>query len=150
MKKKNEILLAILVLILGVLCLFFYKQSQSITTIDEIKYVEKAGIDYKVYLNDKQYYNKDYLEEGMQYISSIIDYLDVNFKYGVSFESKQQYIVNRKLTAHVKIVDSDNSDKLIYENKEVIKEEKNSVDSIDYLDNFKIDYKKYNALANER
>ncbi len=149
MKKKNEILLLLVTIIFVLLSTFFYKQSKKITTIDEFKYVEKGGVNYKVYLTDKKYYNSDYLEEGMQYISSIIDYIDLDFKYSISFDDKQYFNVKKKLNADVKIVDTDNNDKIIYEKKETIKEEETKGEIIDILDNVKIDYKKYNSLANE-
>lgn len=149
MKKKNEILLLIIIVVFVLLSTFFYKQSKNITTINDFSYVERGGINYKVYLTDKKYYNSDYLDEGMQYISSIIDYIDFDFKYNTVFNEKQKFNIKEKLTGEVKIVDTDNNDKVIYHKKETIKENKTSSENIDIVDNVKIDYRKYNSLTNE-
>ena len=148
-KNKREITLVILIIFFAIGCVYFYKESKSITTINEIKYEEKGNIDYKVYLTDKKYYNRDYLNSGMQDISSIIDYIELNYRYSVDYEKSDNYDINKKVSADVKIVDRDNNDKIIYTKNETIKEEKISSDKIDLNDTIKIDYKKYNNLANE-
>ena len=148
-KNKKEIIIFIAIVIFAVLTGYFYKESKTLKSTGEIGYEEKSSIDYKVYLKDKKYYNKDYLDEGMQYISSIIDYIEINYNYNVKFDQKSNYKINKKVLADVKIVDSDKSDKLIYSKQDVIKDETVNSDEINLKDTIKVDYKKYNGLTNE-
>ena len=147
--KKNEIIISIGVIIFAIVSIYFYRESKTVVSTGEIGYEEKSNINYKVYLNDKTYYNKEYLDEGMQYISSIIDYIDVDFNYNVKFDQKNKYIINKKVLADVKIVDNDNSDKVIYTKQDIIKNENVKSDEINLKDNIKIDFKKYNDLTNK-
>ncbi|MBQ9024061.1 MAG: hypothetical protein IJ105_02430 [Bacilli bacterium] len=148
-KNKKEIVIIIGIIVFAILTGYFYKESKTIKSTGEIRYTEKSNINYKVYLTDKKYYNRDYLDEGMQYISSIIDYIDINYNYNVKFEQENSYTINKKVLADVKIVDSDKNDKIIYSKQDVIKEETVTSDEINLQDNIKIDYKKYNGLTNE-
>ena len=148
-KNRKEIILLILILFFAVGTFYFYKGSKNIVTMDEIKYEEKGNVNYKVYLTDKQYYNRDYLDEGMQYISSIIDYVEVTFNYNANYDKKDTYNIAKKISADVKIVDRDNNDKVIYSKNEVLKQENTKSDKIELTDTLKVDYKKYNTLTNE-
>lgn len=148
-KKKIEIVFLVLTIFFGALSVFFYNTSKKIVTVDEVTYSENGSVNYKVFLNDKKYYNKEYLEEGMQYISSIIDYIDLNYTYKIDFDKEDDFVLNKKVVANVKIVDSDNNEKIIYEKSEVIKEDNDKTKKINFADNVKIDYGKYNKLTNE-
>ena len=148
-KNKNEIFLLVGAVIFVFIGIFFLAKSQNVNTIVEIPYEEVSSVNYKVYLNDKTYYNKDFLEEGMQYISSIIDYVDLNFNYNAEFQGVDSYQVKKIVTADVKIVDRDNPDKIIYSKNETIKEENEDLDKLNILDEIKVDYGKYNGIVNE-
>ena len=148
-KKRIEIILLFGVLLFGFLSFQFYGMSKKIITKKEIVYQENGSVNYKVYLSDKKYYNKEYLDEGMQYISGIIDYIDLNYRYKINFDKKDEYNVSTKVVADVKIVDSDNNDKIIFEKKETLKDTTTKVSDININDEIKLDYKKYNALTNE-
>ena len=149
--KKNikQIVLLILTIFFAIGAVYFYRGSKNIVTQDKINYEENGNVNYKVYLTDKQYYNKDYLDEGMQYISSIIDYIELNFKYSSVYDKKDSYDITKRISADVKIVDRDSNDKVIYSKGEVLKEETTTSDNVDISDTLKVDYKKYNTLANE-
>ena len=148
-KNKKEIVIILGIIVFAILTGYFYKESRTVRSTGEIGYEEKSNINYKVYLTDKKYYNKDYLDEGMQYISSIIDYIQIDYNYDVKFDQEDKYVVNKKVLADVKIVDSDKNDKLIYSKQDVLKDETIKSDSINVKDSIKVDYKKYNNLTNE-
>ena len=85
----------------------------------------------------------------MQYITSIIDYIDLNFNYRSTYDLKDTYKVSKKITANIKITDSDKTDKVIYTETEELKNETTTVSDINVNDNIKVDYVKYNTLANK-
>ncbi|MBQ9181576.1 MAG: hypothetical protein IJ134_02980 [Bacilli bacterium] len=147
-KSKSELAMVVLTVILGILSFYFFMQSkQQISTVVDFK--ENGGVKYKVYLNDKTYYNRDYLDEGMQYISSIVDYIDLNFNYKATYDIKDTFDINKKIVADIKIVDTENNDKVIYSENDILKQDANTSENIDVSDQIKIDYTKYNNLANK-
>ena len=148
-KLIETILMAIIFIVISIVC---YKQSVSMKITEKIGYEEAGNVGYKVYLTDKTYYNREYLEEGMQYITSIIDYVDVDFNYLVRYDDKIKYNINTNTVADIKIVDKEDNDKIIYETTEVLKPNKTIEKEDNYLnvsENIKVDYKKYNKLAND-
>jgi len=148
MKNKNELITLILIVVVGILSFYFYMQSKQIVATS-VAHTEDGGVNYKVYLSDKTYYNTDYLGEGMQYITSIIDYIDLNFNYRSTYDLKDTYKVSKKIVANIKITDSDKTDKVIYTETEELKNETTTVSDINVNDNLKVDYVKYNTLANK-
>ena len=148
--KKNEIILTTIIIFLSLLCLYFFKQSKSLVNVGEYKYQEQGRVNYKVYLNDNNYYKKEFLDEGMQYISTLVDYIDLNYNYEMSYNTDKLFKVSKKLKADVKIVDSEKNDKVIFSKEEIIKEENlKDTKTIGINDNIKLDYNKYNDLTNE-
>ena len=148
-KNKSEIILIVAIAFFLIAGLYFFKESKTIVTTAEIPYEKQSSVNYKVHLNDKTYYEKEYLDEGMQYISSIIDYIDADFNYKADYKNIDSYNVNKSVIAEIKIVDPENSEKVIYSNTEVLEEERDIKDKLDINENIKIDYNKYNKLANE-
>jgi hypothetical protein len=116
--------------------------------LNEIKYQETGYLRYKVHLTDSSYYGTDYLDEDMQYISSIIDKIDVNYHYLAKFEKQDKFEIIRNLSANIRIVDSQ-SGKVIYTKSEMLQNKKDTQENADVDENYTIDYKKYNQLANE-
>ena len=134
--------------ILGVV---FYTQSGQLRVI-KLDYEEKASLGYKVYLNNNNYYDVEYLEEGMQYISGIIRTIDVDYDYSIDYSEKVNSTLVNTINAKIKIVDVTNNEKVIYEKSEELKNEKQDKKSVDKLTSkqtLSIDYQKYNNFANE-
>ena len=52
-----------------------------------IGYSDRGHIDYKVYLKKNSFYKEPYLKPGMTYVTSLIDYLDVDFAYDLDFNN---------------------------------------------------------------
>lgn len=151
MKKKDkiEILLFVTTILCAVAAVFFYGQSKKTVLTTEIPYTENGSTSYKVYLSDNTYYDKEYLDEGMQYISSIINYVDVNFKYNAKYDNVKSYAVNKNVTATITITDADDNNKVIYTKTDILKDEKNNFNDLNIDENIKVDYIKYNNLVNE-
>ena len=149
MKKSKDKILIALIIVGALISGICYFQSKNVVATGQVHYTENGGVNYKVYLKDKKYYNKDYLDEGMQYIASIIDRIDVDFKYNAKYDVSNKFNITKKVLADVKIVDSQNTDKVIYTKQETLKTDSNTSENINVSDTISIDYKKYNSLANE-
>jgi len=154
MKKnsKKNITYIFLIIVLVFISIIFADRSYRLKKYESLSYKETIATSYRVYLDDDSYYNTPYLDEGMQYISNIIDYVDVTFSYINSFADSLTYNAETKAEAIVTIVDTDDNNKVIYKNTEVIENTKKDSDAsgtINKVKNFKIDYAKYNKITNE-
>ena len=154
MKKtsKKNVISVIMIIFLVLASIVLADRSYRLRKYEKLDYKETATTNYKVYLDDDSYYNSAFLDEGMQYISNIIDYIDVTFSYTDSFADNLKYNTETKAEAIITIVDPDDSNKVIYKNTEVIDEKaKDSGNGtiISKVKNYKIDYSKYNKITNE-
>lgn len=154
MKKnsKKNITYIFLIIVLVFISIIFADRSYRLKKYESLSYKETIATSYRVYLDDDSYYNTPYLDEEMQYISNIIDYVDVTFSYINSFADSLTYNAETKAEAIVTIVDTDDNNKVIYKNTEVIENTKKDSDTsgtINKVKNFKIDYAKYNKITNE-
>lgn len=147
-KDKIGVLLLVSIIAFIVAAFFFWNQSKQVVVKNQIAYNESGSTSYKVYLDENDYYDREYLEEGMQYISSIINHIDLEFNYSASYENVKDYEVYKSIVANVIVTDSDDNNKVIYTKKEKIKNEKTTMDELIIKDTFTVDYKKYNAVVN--
>ena len=101
MKKrpKKNIIYAFLIVILVFLSILLSNKSYTLKGYQGLEHKETIATSYRVYLDDDSYFNTAYLEEDMQYISSIIDYVDVTFSYIDSFKDNLTYDVKTKAEA---------------------------------------------------
>lgn len=150
--NKKNIVSVFLIIILVFISVILANKSYKLKNYESISYKETIATNYKVYLGDNTYYNTPYLDEGMQYISNIIDYVDVTFSYITNFADMLNYNAKTRAEAVVTIVDPDDNNKVIYTSTEVLdnlKEDSNTGNTINEVKNYKINYAKYNKITNE-
>ena len=105
-KDKISIALSISIIAFIIAAFFFWNQSQKIVIKSEIPYEESGSTSYKVYLDKNDYYYKDYLEEGMQYISSIINYIEVDFDCTASYADINDYETYKSVMANIVVTET--------------------------------------------
>lgn len=92
MKKVKVQIIICFLLIMGIIMLFssfvLIKKSTSNYKQDSIKYNEKNNIDYKVYIKPNEFFTEKYLGKGNLYITSLIDYLEIDFQYNTTFDKE--------------------------------------------------------------
>ena len=119
---------------------------------NRFEYEIKPEISYNVYLKDNEYYKEKYLKEDMQYITGLIDYIDLNLNYKIKTNKKTDYQYKYSIKADVVITDRNNSEKVLYTNSEMLKDEvtidKKQIDDLILSENLKIDYDQYDGLVN--
>ena len=76
-KQKALVITACIVVALTCFGWFHFENN----IIDVLNYREQSAIDYAVYLKPNEHYETERLESGRQYISSLIDELEINFNY---------------------------------------------------------------------
>ena len=158
MKKKlchkcNPVVIDIistLFLILGlIICLF---KAFDYTQKEEITYRETSTVNYKVYLKDNNFYETQYLEDGMAYVASLIDKIHINYDYLLTSNTKDAIDINYKIVAKLTI-GSQNNSKVFFEKEydltDLVKDKMINSNSYHINREAIIDYNYYNDLANE-
>ena len=79
MMKVRNILYIILMFIFIVLAYLFFDRGLNAKTKIYVTYQEKSDISYKVYLKENDIYDKKYLNMNERYITSLVDYIDINY-----------------------------------------------------------------------
>ncbi len=151
-KKKWSLLKMLLTLIItNFICIIFgivicYQKNNDIS----LAYNSTQDIDYKVYLIDNNFFKDDYLEKGNQYISEIVDYINIKFKYKfniadyMNLNSKYKY----KIISNLQIIDKENGNILYNSDNDLLKKELTGYyNSFKIDEEVKIDYKKYNEIV---
>jgi len=152
-KRSKEILTQkfFLTLALFIIMLITYFLSVYMPKPSSLEYKENSNLDYNVYLKQNDYYNAPYLGKNMQYIASLIDYIDVNFKYNFNINQNLNYEYNYYIEADVVVFEKGTPSHVIFAKQEklldnVVKDEQNSND-FSINEDLKIDYAKYNDLV---
>lgn len=119
---------------------------------NKINYSEISDISYKVYLKPNNYFEEPYLMSGKQYITNIIDYIDINFNYSFKADTKLDYKYTYSITGIVSANEKGSLTKNLYTKKETILNNKtvkvNDNNTFFINENVKINYDKYNNLIN--
>ena len=117
-----------------------------------LTYQEDNSINYKVYLKENNYFETPYLGENRTYIASLIDYIDIDYKYLINFDQKISGKYNYYVVASVD-ANKPNGEDGNYWHKEyqLTKPETIEVkDTSSFLitKNIKVDYDEYNTILN--
>lgn len=136
--KKLILLFSLIIILLGVFCLDFFRERKI-----RIKYIEDSNVKYVVFLNDDTYF-KD--ESNHNYFSNTIENIRINFSYDGKFSRKLNYSGVYYLKAKISTFDSNSkllnmsdailTDKIKFKSeKKVLSFSKDAV--IDYQEYFK-------------
>ena len=149
--SKYIVILFILASITGLVGFILLAKSTQVKTV-RIKYNETAKLKYKVHITDTADYETEYLDEGMQYITNMIDKIYIDYYYNITYNKKINVPFNNEVTADIKIVDETNNKKIIYEKNEKLKSNKSTktnVNSLTENQTIVIDYAKYNKKVTD-
>lgn len=150
MNQRKKIFVYIFIsIVIFITSFLLFKKSMSNYSQDMVNYVENSSIDYKVYLKKNNYFDSPFLEKNKVYITSLIDYIDIDFSYNLKFDSKRSgryvYYIKGIMSANVSNTDKDYWQKN-YNILKLTEETYDNVDNINLNKNIKIDYVKYNKL----
>ena len=160
-KKKSSIYLDYItrvilnsIIFIALLCVSLYYAFSSFAIIKShtVNYSEASDIDYKVYIKENDFYESDYLDKNMSYISTLIKDIDATFNYDFKINEKSNVKFNYDIVGTLLIQDSTGKntfyqkDYTLLEEKEVLMSDDTSYN---INENLKIDYGYYNNLANQ-
>ena len=139
-------------MIISAICLYFGKYP-TLKKVANYNYNIDEKLDYKVYLKENDFYEEKFLEEGKQYATELIDYIDIDFNYNYSgskiVDSDYDYDITATIIGEYENTENGNAElwKKNYTLKN--KEEKSTKDSTSFNINehIKLDYSKYSKVV---
>lgn len=149
-KFFGKLIIKIVLLIVLIFPSVFLLKS-SFTANSILSYTEKGNVDYKVYLKENNFYTDKYLGKNMTYITSLVDYIDIDFNYNFDTNEKANLDYTYSIYANLVITPEDNSKVLFDENYILVDDiSKRVSNDYDYNINktLNLDYNYYNDLAN--
>lgn len=149
--RKWFICMMIPTLVMLVLTLFVLKGSMYSEKESVVNYNETGDIDYKVYLKDNSFYSDKYLGKDMQYVASLIDKININYKFDMKSDVKLDYNYKYNIKADLLITDPNDNNKILYKKSNVLVDEKTNKASLTNFmigDSVNIKYDEYNSYVN--
>lgn len=118
-----------------------------------LNYSSNTNLDYKIYLKPNKFYERSYLDKDKKYISNIINYMDVNLNYifntTVLSDTSYSYNVSAVISSDYDL--NGVTAELWSKTYQLVAPKsltKTSSSGFQIKENLKIDYGKYEALAN--
>lgn len=150
--KDRIIVYSLLILLCFIAAIFFLTKSLSINNAHQIQYNERSNVDYKVHLKKNDFYEKEYLDENMVYVASLINKIDIAFNYVFNIEEKSNMDVDYDIIGKLVISDYDGKNTFFEKEYVLLKNTKESITSKTQYPISKgvsINYQHYNNLANK-
>lgn len=151
----EKIVIIFIIILFGCFSYYYLKSAFNNKYEEIIEYKSNSnGTNYKVYLLENQFFDEPYLDMNKKYyISNLIDYIDINYNYNLSFSD----FVSGEYSYYVKGIvsaDTPKDDDSNYWSKTYILSEKEKVtfdktNSFNINTNVKVDYQEYNKILND-
>ncbi len=116
----------------------------------KIAYSEESNIDYEVCVQSVDYYPNTCLNEGMEYVTAIVDKIKMRYKYNLEYSNLLTNDLSYHIVAITKVYDINNNKKVLYQNEDLLvkKMELKNSKKVSLDKKFEIDFKKYNEFFN--
>ena len=154
MKDKSKIikytLTGLVIIGLYILSFVFFKNGFFTEKNEQVLYQENNKVDYRVYLKENKFFEEPYLGKDRVYITSLIDFIDIDFNYDMKLNERVSGTYNYYIKGIIRASLSDNPNKDYWSKEYILKEEK----KVNYKDlqrvlfntNVKVDYDYYNDI----
>ena len=145
-RRKHKIKLAIIattlivfsLILIGIYCIYNKKQS--------INYKENSKVNYGVNLIENEFYENNYIDEGIDIISGLIKNINVNFNYNLDIDEEIEYKYSYKLLAETQVKEKSKTNSIYEKKEEIINKAEQSGKSkrLVITEKLNLDYNKYN------
>jgi hypothetical protein len=149
--KDGHFILRVIFIVLSAVA-FAYTLGCLVLNVDTrtLDYHESGGVGYQVCLKPNSYFADECQPSGKQYVASLINTVKTNFEYNFRVDQAMNYDYSYDITARLVATESGDSDKILYENQEVILPTRSfdsqSGQSFKVQESIDIDYGKFNNL----
>ena len=141
------VIFMIIFIVAAAICI---NKAMATITVNQFFYSETSNLDYKTCYVPNTDYPEKCLDKGITYVASLIEYIETEFKYNFNASDLFNYKYKYSVEARVVASEKNNASKIVYDQKELLIEEKaftmNNSSSFSIKENIKIDYIKYNEL----
>ena len=145
-RKKHKIKLAVIGSIFIIISLILIAVYCVLNQKHSISYKENSKVRYGINLLKNDFYEEDYVEEGIDIISSLIKNINAEFTYNLDLQEEIEYKYDYKVVLETEIKEK-NKTNAIHETKEqLLNKSKSNVKSKKLVisEKIKLDYNKYN------
>ena len=149
---KRNFLTFMIFLISFILGIFLLVKTFSDQKFAFLKYKEQSNIDYKVYLKDNNFFDEKYIEKGKTYITSLIDYIHVEYDYNIDFDQEVSGEYSYKVIAKIEANKLDNAGtywEKEYDITDLKTEKVNKKNNIAINQSVDVNYNQYNDILKD-
>lgn len=156
--KSRTIAVATFAIVILALAFCFISSSLNINVVKSktlLNYNEVGYTDYNVSLKKNNYFDKKELPSNEQYIASIIDKVNINYKYDFSASDRVNGTYSHKIFAKVSAdynVDTNTNKKVWSKDYKIKQEENKKIENktvFNINENVSVSYDKYNKIIND-
>lgn len=110
------------------------------------EYKENAEVEYKIRLNENEFYTGEYLEGSTGVVASIIKDIEAEFKYKLDLKEEQDYIYDYKILSQIEVKEGSREDSIYTIEEEIASKPATETNSkqLEIDEKFTIDYNEYN------
>ena len=150
-RRKHKIKLAIESIVVIIIAVAIIATYFLLTKNEYNKYTEKAKVDYKVNLKENEFYENDYVEDKTSAVASLINNIEVEFKYSLDLEQDQEYTYSYKIVAKTNVKENSKSNSIYETTEELLNKEvqEGSSKNLEISEMLTIDYNEYNEKINK-
>ena len=145
-----QIIALAVVLVIALACFVVYDRMNRTYYIE---YTENGDVDFKVFLNDNQFFEDDYLGKDQSYVAGLIKNIVADFSYDLNMDaSGVGFDYTYQIDAQMIIANKDSGDYIFAPVYEIVPKTRETVENGNRLEIDKsvaIDFNKYDALATE-
>ena len=100
----------ILIVVAVVLAQYFTSRKIDDVVLTKLDYFDKPSIDYRVYYKENQFFKQQYIEKGNTYVQELVDHIDIDFGYYLSYSDKLDASSNYNVEATIIATDPNTGD----------------------------------------
>ena len=110
------------------------------------EYKENAEVEYKIRLNENEFYTGEYLEGSTGVVASIIKDIEAEFKYKLDLKEEQDYIYDYKILSQIEVKEGSRENSIYTIEEEIASKPATETNSkqLEIDEKFIIDYNEYN------
>lgn len=140
-----------IILLIVLISISAFSLRASLTSTGVLSYAEHGTTDYKVYIKENNFYKDRYLGKNMTYITSLVDYIDIDFNYNFDTTEMANLDYTYSVYANLVITPEDNS-KVLFDEKYILQDatskKVSKTENYNITKTVNLDYNYYNDLAN--